>query len=179
MESIQNENIQKNKRLEKEEKKETKMHKIINIKLDQNENIEEEIRNVLKNINFKRYKYRIRAGIEYINAKQEIFFKWSISGWYYNHESFVFSNWEHQIENEELEGSGFSKQFVKEIQVEVYKIKDIKASSYVELPKKYKNCKSIINIQNDDQFCFIWSILAYLYPPKSNKCCRYIIIHLI
>ena len=146
------------------------MHKIINIKLDQNENIEEEIRNVLKNINFKRYKYRIRAGIEYLNAKQEIFFKWSISGWYYNHESFVFSNWEHQIENEELEGSGFSKQFVKEIQVEVYKIKDIKASSYVELPKKYKNCKSIINIQNDDQFCFIWSILAYLYPPKSNVC---------
>ena len=26
----------------------------------------------------------------------------------------------------------------------------------------------LLNIQNDDKYCFIWSILAYLYPSFSN-----------
>ena len=81
----------------------------------------------------------------------------------------LFNNWEHQIENEQFEGSGFVKQNINQIEIEVYKIKDIKASSWVELPEKYKNSKSIINIQNNDQFCFIWSILAHLHPAKNNK----------
>ena len=31
------------------------------------------------------------------------------------------------------------------------------------MPEKYNN-KSIINIKNNDQFCFLWCILAYLFP---------------
>ena len=72
---------------------------------------------------------------------------------------------ESQIENE-TRSSGFTKQYISEIQIEMYKIKDIKASSYIELPEKYKNNKSIINIKNNDQYCFVWSILAHLFPEK-------------
>ena len=36
----------------------------------------------------------------------------------------------------------------------MYKINDIQASSYFELPEKDKNNKSIINISNYNQFCF-------------------------
>ena len=32
-----------------------------------------------------------------------------------------------------------------------------------------KNNKSIINIKNDSQYCFLWCILAYLYPVGDNK----------
>ena len=39
----------------------------------------------------------------------------------------------------------------------------------VELPPKYKNSQSIINIKNNDQYCFLWCILAYLYPVEDNK----------
>ena len=42
-------------------------------------------------------------------------------------------------------------------------------SSYIELPPKYKNSQSIINIKNNDQFCFLWCILAYLFPVENNK----------
>ena len=42
------------------------------------------------------------------------------------------------------------------------------AYSLVELPKKYKNSLSIINIQNDDAFCFQWSILFRLYPVAQD-----------
>ena len=39
----------------------------------------------------------------------------------------------------------------------------------MELPEKYKNNKSILNIENDDQYCFIWSILAHLHKAKNNS----------
>ena len=53
--------------------------------------------------------------------------------------------------------------------LEIYKVNDIQASSWVELPRKYKNNKSIINIKNDDQFCFLWCILAHLCPVEDHK----------
>ena len=53
--------------------------------------------------------------------------------------------------------------------LEIYKVNDIQASSWVELPEKHKNNKSIINIKNDDQFCFLWCILEHLCPVEDNK----------
>ena len=46
---------------------------------------------------------------------------------------------------------------------------DIQASSWVELPPKYKNGQLIVNIKNIDNICFLWCILAYLYPVEDNK----------
>ena len=115
------------------------MHKIINIKLNQDSDPEQEIKKVLDAKYFPKYKYRVKAGVEYTNAKDENIFKWSISDWHHSYEPFVFANWEHQIENEEFEGSGFIKQNITHLQIEIYKTKDIKASSYVELPNEYKN----------------------------------------
>ena len=66
-----------------------------------------------------------------------------------------FNSWQHQIENEELEGSGFAKQSISQIEVEIFKINNLSAGTYVELPfEAYKNSKSIINIKNIDQLCF-------------------------
>ena len=53
--------------------------------------------------------------------------------------------------------------------IEIYKVNDIQVSSWVELPEKYKNNKSIINIKSDDQFCFLWCILAHLCPIEDKK----------
>ena len=53
--------------------------------------------------------------------------------------------------------------------LEIHKVNDIKASSWVELSPKYNNSQSIINIKNNDQFCFLWCILAYLYPVEDNE----------
>ena len=64
------------------------------------------------------------------------------------------------IDDEQLEGSGFQFQEIEEAVIEVYKVNDIKASSWVELPPKYKNTQSIINIKNEDQMCF----LVYFWP---------------
>ena len=60
-------------------------------------------------------------------------------------------------------------QEIEEVILEIYKVNDIQASSYIELPGKYKDNKSIINIKNNDQYCFLWCILAQLYPVESHK----------
>ena len=74
-----------------------------------------------------------------------------------------------KLDDEQLEGSGFVFQEIEEVILEIYKVNDIQASSYIELPPKYKNRQSIINIKNNDQFCFLWCILAYLFPVENNK----------
>ena len=53
--------------------------------------------------------------------------------------------------------------------LETHKVNDIRASSWVELPEKYKNNKSIMNIKNNDQFCFLWCIVANMYPVEKTK----------
>ena len=51
----------------------------------------------------------------------------------------------------------------------IYKVNDIQASSYIELPEKYKNNISIINIKNPDHLCFLRCVSAYLYPVEDHK----------
>ena len=46
---------------------------------------------------------------------------------------------------------------------------DIRASSYCKLPKSFCNSKSIVNIQNSDNYCFLWSILAYKYKVDNHR----------
>ena len=37
------------------------------------------------------------------------------------------------------------------------------------MPEKDKNNESIINIKNDDQYCFLWCILAHLRPVEDHE----------
>ena len=37
-----------------------------------------------------------------------------------------------------------------------------------ELPKKLKNKKAIVNIENSDEKCFLWSICAGLFPVDCH-----------
>ena len=74
-----------------------------------------------------------------------------------------------KIDDEQLEGSGFQFQEIEEVILEIYKVRDIQASSYIELPGKNKDSKSNINIKNNDQYCCLWCILAYLHPVEDHK----------
>ena len=107
--------------------------------------------------------------------EEVVFHKWVKSDFNYNHASAnhtnepVHNSSKQKVDDEQLEGSGFVFQEIEEVILEIYKVKDIQASSYIELPPKYKNSQSIMNIKNDDQFCFLWCILAYLFPCEDNK----------
>ena len=45
----------------------------------------------------------------------------------------------------------------------------MRASSYLPLPKELKVKQGCLNIQNNDEKCFLWSILASLHPVKCRN----------
>ena len=109
-----------------------------------------------------------------VNGEEEVFKRWIKSDLIYNHlqsgtQQDTHNTLMQKLDDEQLEGSGFHFQEIEEVILEIYKVNDIQASSYIELPEKYKNNKSIINIKNDDQFCFLWCILAHLFPVEDHK----------
>ena len=45
----------------------------------------------------------------------------------------------------------------------------LQGSSYVKLPKELEDKKAILNVQNEDEKCFLWSVLAALHPVNRKK----------
>ena len=68
------------------------------------------------------------------------------------------------------EGSGWMLSEILHIDLSVAQYKLLKGSSYLPLPKTLKDKKAIINIENKDNKCFMWSVLAALHPVpyRSN-----------
>lgn len=64
--------------------------------------------------------------------------------------------------------SGWMVESISHLEMNVAKFNPLKAGSYLPLPVKIKNTKSCLNIRNNDEYCFLWSIIAQLYPSKSN-----------
>ena len=51
----------------------------------------------------------------------------------------------------------------------MFRYYDIRASSYCKLPKSFCNSSTIVNIQNDDNYCFLWSILAHEHKVENHR----------
>ena len=144
----------------------------IKLKVNPTENLEHNIKELLSKNYFPRYKYQLSYLAKFskiFNGEEEVFKRWIKSDLIYNHTQQDTHNTIQKLDDEQLEGSGFVFQEIEEVILEIYKINDIQASSYIELPPKYKNSQSIINIKNNDQYCFLWCILAYLNPVEDNK----------
>ena len=83
---------------------------------------------------------------------------------FYNKLKDKFEAW---IDEFQERGSGFVFRNIKSVEVKTYKYNYQKASSYI--PLKFKS-SNIINVKNTkDNKCFLWSILAKLYPADNNK----------
>ena len=64
-------------------------------------------------------------------------------------------------------GSGWVIKSVDKHEIDISKYKPLRGSSYLPLPEKIK--KATINIQNkNDNECFRWCHLAFLFPVKRN-----------
>ena len=148
----------------------------IKLKINPTENLEHNINELLSKNYFPRYKYQLSYLAKFskiVNGEEEVFKRWIKSDLIYNHlqsgtQQDTHNTLMQKLDDEQLEGSGFQFQEIEEVILEIYKVNDIQASSYIELPEKYKN-KSIINTKNDDQFCFLWCILAHLFPVEDHK----------
>lgn len=81
----------------------------------------------------------------------------------------VVSNIGKQIEEFQEKDSGWS--FLKNsyLEVNINKYSPLRGgSSYVEIPKSLRYRKALLNIKNNDVFCFLWSVMAAMFPSDKN-----------
>ena len=69
---------------------------------------------------------------------------------------------------EHAEGSGWVFVEVENLTLHTDIWDPLKAGSYIDLPKELKNKKAIINMKNEDNKCFLWSVLRALNPKDNN-----------
>ena len=64
----------------------------------------------------------------------------------------------------QAEGSGWALERVVSLTVHTVAYQPLMGNSYVKLPKFMASKKAVLNIQNRDDKCILWSILAHLHP---------------
>ena len=77
----------------------------------------------------------------------------------------VRSQLEHQIQIQETKESGWIFDKINSMKISFYETTVLNGSSYVKIPLR---SNAILNIQNNDKYCFIWSILASLHPCENT-----------
>ncbi|KAK3084100.1 hypothetical protein FSP39_008173 [Pinctada imbricata] len=65
------------------------------------------------------------------------------------------------------EGSNWTLDKVLQIDINIANYRPIKGSSFMPLPAKLAAKKAIVNVQNTDYRCFMWSVLAALHPIQG------------
>ena len=73
----------------------------------------------------------------------------------------IRSQLEQQIQNQEMKESGWIFDKINSMKISLNKTTELNGTSYVKIPLR---SNAILNIQNNDKYCFIWSILASLHP---------------
>ena len=69
---------------------------------------------------------------------------------------------------ENTEGSGWVFVEVENLTLYTDIWDPLKVGSYIDLPKELKNKKAIINMKNEDNKCFLWSVLRALNPKDDH-----------
>ena len=71
---------------------------------------------------------------------------------------------EQQIQQPEMKDSGWRFDKINST-VYFYKTNEMNGSNYIKIPLR---SNAILNVENKDKNCFLWSILAYLHPCNNN-----------
>ena len=80
---------------------------------------------------------------------------------------------DNEIRRREMAGSGWNLQGINHLKIYFHKTNLLNGMTYIKFPIR---TNSILNIQNNDTYCFLWSILANIQPTNdhSNRVSKYI-----
>ena len=120
---------------------------------------------------FHRFKYKCVFVVKFIHASHGTTNYFTITNMFKNQyeETNEANELNHQIDEFEQGEIGCIFDSIKKLTVKMFKHHDIRASSFCKLPKPFCNSKSIVNIQNKDNYCFLWSILAHEYKVDKHR----------
>ena len=120
---------------------------------------------------FHRFKYKCEFVVKFNHATQGNTNSFTLKNRFKNqHERLNEANeLSHQIDEFEQGESGYIFDSIKKLTVKMSRYHDIRASRYFNLPKSFRSSTSIINIQNDDNYCFLCSILAQKKKSRQSS----------
>lgn len=72
-----------------------------------------------------------------------------------------------EIESFQTNSSGWFLVMSLQVSVQILRVVNF-GNSFIELPKKIRRNRSLLNIVNNDEFCLIWSILALMHSHKFS-----------
>ena len=73
---------------------------------------------------------------------------------------------EYQKQQQEMKGSGWRFDKDNPMTIYFYKTNEMNGSNSVKNPLR---SNPILNIENNDKYCFLWSKMAYLHPCNNNN----------
>ena len=76
------------------------------------------------------------------------------------------SQLDQQVQFQETKKSGWIFDKINSMKKKLYKTGELNGSSYVKIPLM---SSALINIKNNDKYCFIWSILARVHPCDNDN----------
>ena len=77
----------------------------------------------------------------------------------------IISPLEFQIQQQEMKDSGWRFDKINSMTICFYETTEMNGSNYIKIPLR---SNAISNVENNDKYCFLWSILASLYPCNNN-----------
>ena len=76
-----------------------------------------------------------------------------------------------EMEEFEIRSSQWKLNRILKMELRIYKYNPLRGATYIPLPKVLANKKAIINVQNDHNKCFMWSVLSSLQPVDEHSYC--------
>ena len=64
---------------------------------------------------------------------------------------------------------GWALSKILHLKVHINKYEPISGSSYIDLPADIKLKKAVVNVKNDDNFCFLWAVVSALHPVHWSE----------
>ena len=77
----------------------------------------------------------------------------------------IVSSLDHRIQQQEMKDSGWRFDKINSMTIYFYETTELNGSNYVKIPLR---SNAMLNVENNDKYCFLWSILAYLHPCNNN-----------
>ena len=75
----------------------------------------------------------------------------------------------HENIQDSLEGTQWVLISIDTFRININRYDPLMAGSFIELPKILAKKKAIVNIENYDNQCFKWHVLAYLHPVDRQQ----------
>jgi len=78
------------------------------------------------------------------------------------------ANLEHKVEQWNKRGSNFNIERVNRFVLSIHPYRPLHGSTFVRTPEFLVKKQCLINVQNNDEKCFIWSVLSAVYPAIDH-----------